>query len=124
MNDPQVGIWWDNGVVIAAFSHSPTQDTTRIANRFDSNLAHVDLWLEAAVKLKTDPRKEYFSVPRGRVLLDARDSTGIILHGPATSIERLRMIAESFGLAIWKSEQDCHYFTGADADSLFLDDED
>jgi hypothetical protein len=124
MNDPQLGIWWDNGVIIAKFSHSPTQDTTRIANRLDSNLTHVDLWSKAAGKLKTNPRNEYFSVPRGRVLLDAQNSTGIILHGPATSIERLRMIAELFGLSTWRSEQDCHYFMGTDADSLFMDDDD
>jgi hypothetical protein len=124
MNDPKVGIWWDNGKVIADFSHSPNRDTNQIANRIDSNLAHVDLWIEAALRLKTDPSKEYFSVPRGRVLLDAQNSTGIILHGPATSKERLRVIAQLFGLSHWRSEQDCHYFIGADADSLFFDDED
>ena len=41
---------------------------------------------------------EYFCVPRGRVLWDATNQRGIILHGPATSVERLKLIAQRFNL--------------------------
>jgi|LauGreDrversion4_2_1035121.scaffolds.fasta_scaffold103531_1 hypothetical protein len=121
---PKVGIWWDNGKAIADFSHPHNENASCIADRIDSNLAHVDLWAKAAKKMKVDPSQEYFSIPRGRVLLDRVTLNGIIFHGPATTAERLEMIAKLFCLSAWRSEQDLHYFIGSDADRLFQDEDD
>ena len=115
-----VGIWWDNGTDIVALSHAPDESVTHIGDRIDSNLAHVDEWPNVAVKLGHKEVDEYFCVPRGRVLWDTRKRRGIILHGPATSHERLELIAQRFTLGEgWRAETDCHYYTDADADRLF-----
>ena len=100
----------------------PTENTTRTGTRLDSNLSHADEWAQVARKLGRTTDDEYFSVPRGRVLLDLDSLTGIILHGPATKPKRLALIAQRFGLAKWRAELDQHYFTGEDADRLFADD--
>jgi hypothetical protein len=118
MPNPSIGIWWDTGKLIAAIAHPPTENTTRTGTRLDSNLSHADEWAQVARKLGRTTEDEYFSVPRGRVLLEM-DSSGVILHGPATTRKRLALIAKRFGLAKWRAELDQHYFTGEDADGLF-----
>lgn len=118
MPNPSVGIWWDTGKIIAAIAHPPTENATRAGTRVDSNLSHADEWTNAARKLART-EDEYFSVPRGRVLLDVDSLTGIIVHGPATKPNRLALIARRFGLGRWRAELDQHYFTGEDADGLF-----
>ena len=73
-----------------------------------------------AKKLGRTIADDYFCVPRGRVLWDATNQRGIILHGPATNTKRLKLIAQRFNLGKdWKTEEDDHYCTGADADRLF-----
>ena len=42
MPKPSVGILWDNGKIIAAIAHPPTENTTRTGTRLDSNLSHAD----------------------------------------------------------------------------------
>lgn len=121
MPNPRVGIWWDNGKIIAIV-HPITENTARTGSRLDSNLSHADEWAGVARKLGRTTDDEYFSVPRGRVLLEIDGLTGIILHGPATKPNRRALIARRFGLAKWRSELDQHYFTGEDADRLFADD--
>ena len=123
MNVPHVGIWWDNGNTIVVCSHPHTENVTRTRALLDSNLAHVDQWPTVAKQLGQSASDEYFSVPRGRVLLNVDSMTGIILHGHATTRKRLELIARRFGLQAWKSELDIHYFTGPDADRVF-DEED
>lgn len=123
MPNPHVGIWWDNGKIIAAIAHPPTENTTRTGTRLDSNLSHADEWAVAARKLGRTIEDEYFAVPRGRVLLEVDSLTGVILHGPATKPKRLALIAKRFGLAAWRAELDQHYFTGEDADRLFEPDD-
>lgn len=119
MPNPQVGIWWDNGRTIAAIAHATTERTTSTGSRLDSNLSHADEWTKVARKLRRTTDDEYFSVPRGRVLLDLDSLTGIILHGPGTTRKRLALVARRFGLGQWRAELDAHYFTGMDADGLF-----
>jgi hypothetical protein len=122
MSLPYVGIWWDNGTTIVALSHRNTENVTRVADRIDSNLAHVDEWPKIAAKLGRTGEDEYFSTPRGRVLWDTKKRCGVILHGPATCPERLELIALRFHLGTrWTAEQDVHYFVGDDADRLFDD---
>jgi hypothetical protein len=122
--EARVGIWWNNGSTIVALTHALNETVTRIGNRIDSDLAHVDEWPRVAKKLGRTIADEYFCVPRGRVVFDVKSRRGIILHGPATSPERLELIAQRFGLGEnWKAEQDTHYFTGDDADRLFDDEE-
>lgn len=116
---PRVGIWWDTGKIVAALAHPPTENVTCTGTRLDSNLSHADQWTKVARKLGRTTEDEYFSVPRGRVLLDLDSQTGIILHGPATKPNRLALIARQFGLGGWRAELDQHYFTGEDADWLF-----
>jgi hypothetical protein len=122
MLEPLVGIWWENGGKIAAFSHHPSDNSTNIAGRIDSNYAHVDLWPEAAKSLGCDPQAEYFFIPRGRVLINRRTNEGIILHGASTSQKSLIRIAKLFQLTKWTSEIDDHYAIGTDADTVFEDD--
>ncbi len=122
-HDPLIGIWWDDGGTIADFSHPYSVNSSNVAGRVDSNFAHVDLWRDAALRMKIDHRNEYFSVPRGRVLFDRRTRTGIVLHGNATNAERQKKIAELFRLTKWRAETDLHYSMGAEADRLFEDDD-
>lgn len=119
MSGPRVGIWWDNGKTIVVRAHPCTENATRTRALVDSNLSHADEWHVVAKRLGRTTDDEYFSVPRGRVLLDVKSMTGIIFHGPATTHPRLALIARRFGLQTWKAELDTHYFTGPDADQLF-----
>lgn len=123
MNAPHVGIWWDDGKTIAVCSHPCTENVTRTRSLLDSNLTHVDQWPAVAKELGRSVTDEYFSVPRGRVLLDVKSMTSIILHGNATTRSRLELIARRFQLRTWKSEMDHHYLTGAEADRLFEEDD-
>jgi hypothetical protein len=110
---------WVSYFFPVALAHLPTENVTRTGRLLDSNLSHADEWPSVAKKLRRTTEDEYFSVPRGRVLLDVDSLTGIILHGPATSRKRLESIARRFGLGAWRAELDQHYFTGQDADRLF-----
>ena len=121
MMEPGIGIWWDNGVEIAALVHSISENSSCSGPRIDSDLSHADDWPRVAGKLGRSVDDEYFCVPRGRVQLDVRSNSGIILHGPATDRRRLELIAKRFGLETWRAELDTHYYHGADADRLFDD---
>ncbi len=123
MNVPHVGIWWDNGKTIVVCSHPYTENVTRSRTLLDSNLAHVEQWPSVAKQLGQRATDEYFTVPRGRVVMDLNSMTGIILHGNATTRRRLEMIARRFRLRNWRSEFDHHYLTGEAADRLFEEDE-
>ena len=118
---PMVGIWWDDGKRLVALTHAYTGDVTHVGGRIDSNLSHVDEWPNVAQEFGASAEDEYFTVPRGRVVLLANELVGIILHGNATKSDRLPAIARRFNLTNWKAEIDTHYLTGADADSLFDD---
>jgi len=124
MSPPRIGIWWIGGETVAVLSHPYTQNATRIAGRLDSNLAHVDEWPRVAARFGCTADDEYFAIPRGRVLWDAKQQCGIIIHGPSINRQCLEVIASRFYLGKkWKAEEDLHYATGADADRLFDDDE-
>jgi hypothetical protein len=119
-----VGIWWDSGDTIVAIFHPHTENSTCTLHRYDSNYMHAEQWASAADRLGRTHRDEYFCVPRGRVVYDARNDCGIIYHGPSFSQERIDLIARQFNLNRWIATVDLHYSTGADADALFDDDYD
>jgi len=121
MKTPQVGIWWDDGKQLVALTHPYTEDVTCVAGRIDSDLSHVDEWPKVAREFNLTAADEYFTIPRGRVLLLADALVGVILHGTATKPSRLPLIARRFGLTDWRAEIDTHYLTGAEADRLFDD---
>lgn len=118
----KVGIWWDDGQRLVALTHPTSENATRIAGRIDSNLAHVDEWPNVAERLGRAAHEEYFVVPRGRVVLDARTGKGIIFHGNGTTPERLSLIAEHYALDVWQAELDAHYSVDAEVDRLFDED--
>ena len=117
---PNIGIWWDTGKKIASFVHRPKNPELE-TGLCDSDYNHNDLWPDVALQLRVDPNDEYFSVPRGRVLWDPKKKISVIYHGNATSAERLKKIAEEFGLTNWISHRDIHYTLGSEADGLFFD---
>ncbi len=121
MNQPQVGIWWDDGETLVALTHPFTENVACVGGRIDSDLAHIDEWPNVARNFGMTEDDEYFSVPRGRVLLVANTPFGLIFHGSATGPSRLAVIAHRFALTDWKAEIDTHYLTGVDADRLFDD---
>lgn len=45
-DEPQIGIWWDNGSQIVAFPHQPGE-TELSTGLCDSDDAHNDLWPDA-----------------------------------------------------------------------------
>jgi hypothetical protein len=121
MKRPKVGIWWDDGKRLVALTHAYTKNVAHVGGRIDSNLSHVDEWPMVAREFGLTAEDEYFTVPRGRVVLLAEELVGIILHGNTTKSGRLPTIARRFDLTNWKAEIDTHYLTGADADRLFDD---
>ena len=117
-----VGIWWDNGRVIVSFKHLPGPPE-RLTKLCDSDFNHVDFWGEAAFRLGSDHGDEYYSIPRGRILWNPFTCESIIYHGNATSLDRLKLIAEEFALVRWVAKQDLHYCLGDLTDALFSDDD-
>jgi hypothetical protein len=117
---PIIGIWWDDGKNIASFMHWPEKPDLE-TGLCDSDYSHNDLWPDAACQFGIGSDVEYFSVPRGRVLWDAKKRQSIIYHGNATAIDRLKIIAKEFGLLKWISKRDTHYAIGGEADELFED---
>lgn len=119
-NEPQIGIWWDNGRQIVAFPHSPGKAASA-TGLCDSDDAHNDLWPDAAMQFGLTDFEEYFSVPRGRVLWSPAKQISIIYHGNATKSERLDEIVNVFQLGAWNSLTDIHYMMGSSVDNLFND---
>ncbi|WP_417735657.1 hypothetical protein [Rosistilla oblonga] len=119
-NQPQIGIWWDNGSLIVAFPHKPVAPDLS-TGLCDSDDAHNDLWPDAAMQLGLSDFAEYFSVPRGRVLWSPAKQSSIIYHGNVTTPERLEEIAKEFHLDEWESRTDIHYMMGNSLDDLFDD---
>jgi hypothetical protein len=118
---PNIGIWWDNGRQIIAFtvlSGSPDP----VTGLCDSDDSHNDCWPEAAMQLGASPDDEYFSIPRGRVLYDPKNRTSIIYHGNRTDETRLALVATKFDLKKWEAKKDGHYMMGSAADLFFDED--
>lgn len=120
MTGPQIGIWWDNGSKIVSFAHAPGE-ADRFTGLCDSDFTHNDLWRKAAKQFGLSEFREYFSIPRGRVLWSPSKTIGVIYHGNATSQHRLEAIAKEFSLAAWKAQTDSHYMMGGEIDELFDD---
>ena len=119
INDgPLVGIWWDNGSRLVVRCHSPCENTFQGA-WLDSELNHIDEWPSVAVEFGLRETVEYFSIPRGRVLLRPGTFNAMIYHGNGTAADRLQVIAERFRLQTWEAKTDPHYAIGAEADAFF-----
>lgn len=121
-NTSLVGIWWDDGQQIVALTHPPQVSGPTAGGFIDSHLEHWREWPDVALRLARSADDEYFSVPRGRVLLRSKTGQGMIYHGSATIPTRLALIAAEFNLENWKAAIDLHYECGAAADALFDDD--
>ena len=120
--EPLIGIWWDDGVTLAALAHSPDVSSSG-TDRRDSDLQHVKEWPRVAKQFGRSPDDGYETVQRGRVLFDTQTKSGIIYHGSATSKARLKLIAKEFQLTSWKAFGDSHYAFGDEIDQLFEDDD-
>jgi len=119
-NEPQIGIWWDDGSQIVAYPHGPGE-ADRATGLCDSDDAHNDSWPDAAMRFGLTDFEEYFSIPRGRVLWSPAKQTSIIYHGNATTPQRLKEIAAEFSLKTWESRTDIHYMMGDAIGDLFDD---
>lgn len=119
---PLVGIWWDDGKQIVALTHPPAAADSTADTLIDSHLEHWREWPDVALRLARSADDEYFSVPRGRVLLRSKTGQGMIYHGSSTTLARLELIAAEFKLSDWKAAIDLHYEVGDAADALFDDD--
>jgi len=117
---PQIGIWWDNGQMIAAFP-VPASAPDQATGLCDSDDSHDECWPEAAMRFRAGRDDEYFSVSRGRVLYDPKRQKSIIYHGNQTTPSRLQLIAAEFALEDWESRQDGHYMTGPAADRFYYE---
>ena len=78
---PHIGVFWvcDKTVLGRAIPLEEGEDS--FAERLDSPDNHVDLWENNPALLKSFPHlqdKEYFSIPRGRVLWDKRNQKAIV----------------------------------------------
>ena len=120
--NPLVGIWWDGGTTLAALAHPTTENASTAAGFIDSDLEHWREWKHIAALFGKSASEEYFSVPRGRVLLHQRTGRGVIYHGSSTSPDRLAVIAAEFQMTDWKAAIDPHYQMRDAADELFDDD--
>lgn len=119
-NPPLIGIWWDHEGQLAVFTEQP--DSSKAVHGIsDSDFAHDDCWVEAAKQLAISPDFEYFDVPRGRVMWHVKNSRSVILHGNATSNDRLEVVANAFHLLTWEAATDLHYMIGDVADKLFVE---
>jgi len=124
INDgPLVGIWWYDGMTLAAFAHSMEQRVSSLERLIDSNLEHWREWPKVCSKFGKLPSDEYFDVPRGRVIYDAGQGRSVIYHGSATPPERVRIIAKAFHLDQWVAAVDLHYQMDNAVDELFDEDE-
>ena len=116
--NPKIGIWWDNGQAIVAFS-VPVGRPDPESGLCDSDASHNDYWPEAAMQLGATLVDEYFSIPRGRVMYDPGRDKAIIYHGNRTDATRLALIAAKFELRNWEARLDGHYMMGSAADRYF-----
>lgn len=117
---PLIGIWWDDGQKLVAFTHSAERNSSS-GPLIDSELNHFEQWDQAAPQFALTPQDEYFDVPRGRVLLKHQTGEGLIYHGNGTNGSRLRKIAARFKLSAWSAQRNEHYDMGPEADALFDD---
>ncbi|MEZ5941152.1 MAG: hypothetical protein R3C18_07160 [Planctomycetaceae bacterium] len=113
-----IGIWWDDGHEFVALAHGPNENSSGKV-LIDSNLNHADEWLHVAGQFGRSASSEYFQIPRGRVLFNNLRQESVILHGTATKLARLNVIAKRFQLQNWTCRIDDHYQVGVDADRLF-----
>ncbi len=120
INNPMIGIWWDDGKTIVSFKQS-TGKPERITGLCDSDYNHADFWATAAALFKRRTNDDYFGIPRGRVLWNPRKKLAINYHGNATDRSRLELIAVEFGLVQWIAVADLHNSMNGHADSLFFD---
>lgn len=122
-----VGIWWHFGSRLIVIL-GQAQPTGHGANLIDSALNHADEWdrviITAHEWITGRPPQEYFTVPRGRCLLNATTGIGLIYHGNQTCTRMLVKIARQFGFRKFEAHQDDHYLMGPAADRLFDDEPD
>jgi hypothetical protein len=117
---PQIGIWWDDGRQVVPFTQ-PLGEVEPTEKICDSDLAHAEMWPEAAKYFGRTADDEYFSVPRGRVVWLVTSKKARIIHGNATRPDRLKAIAKAFNFGKWEAQSDDHYAMGDRVEELFED---
>ena len=106
-----VGVWWHLRDRLLACRQS-VEGIEGPGGLLDTDLSHDAVWPVVRQELGCTEETEYFDVPRGRVLFDARQLSGVIYHGNATPREVLQQLARVFGMARWDERRDEHYLTG------------
>lgn len=106
-----VGLWWHTEERLVAFVQ-PIKVITTSGNLIDTDLSHDGAWDVARQVLSCPSKTEYFDIPRGRIIWDARLLCGIIYHGNATPGTVFSRLARLFRLPRWEARLDVHYLTG------------
>lgn len=107
-NELEVGIWWDDGKVLAIIS-DPLSQADRSSRWINGHWDHWRAWPAVAGMYDRTCEDEYCSVPRGRVVYDGKDRRAIIYHGSESPDARLIVIAREFRLPEWTAMRDIHY---------------
>jgi hypothetical protein len=111
---PQVGIYWvykDRLFDVHAHDYDQAEDTS-----FKSEYLHINRWERLAETgyldaLPLELRKDYKSIPRGRVVYFSDKDEFVIWHGPGFTQELKDSIMETFRLppAKTRDEAQGHY---------------
>jgi hypothetical protein len=97
---PQLGIFWLYRHRIIAFT-VPVDAVTEVGGSKDASLAHSDLWDQVVKQQPKLAGKEYWSVPRGRVLFQIPKRTYIIYSSTSLASDQsvIGKIVRRFGLS-------------------------
>jgi hypothetical protein len=75
--DQSIGIFWVHHRKIIAFGEL-VDTVTEIGGYKDSDLAHADMWTDVVKRHGKLAGKEYWAIPRGRVVFRAREKLFVI----------------------------------------------
>jgi len=110
--NPQVGVFWLIARKIIAFSQ-PLEHVHVVAGAQDSDFGHDPLWPKVVQRFPKLRGKEYWQVPRGRVLYRVKEEL-FVIFGPARVVSNKRLVAQiarEFNLPIgqYRGIADMHY---------------
>jgi hypothetical protein len=109
---PKVGIFWFIGKETVIFSEE-ARNISAVAGFKNYHEGHADVWNKVVKAYPQVRGKEYFEVPRGRVLFDVEAGKYIIYVSAADSQKKNKMyeVMRQFSLPIQKTiiRKDLHY---------------
>lgn len=126
---PRIGIFWIYKDRVFGRSSPVTTGEENYPGLFDSPNNHSEVWEEDRTLLVEFPElrgKEYFSVPRGRVLWNEAGQHAIVYMDEVLFSDRCKgLIVDFFDLDGYevKWKRDMHYTTSPDALGAIFDDE-